>query len=117
MNATLREAHPAPLRGSSTLGHLGILTSMLGHPAGVAYYRALRDYTLERIQRTEPEQPNQKVRLYWMHLGPYFSTELVPHLEDDSGAVIAFEEVSTVWWDPLDEARPLHSLARKMLAM
>jgi benzoyl-CoA reductase/2-hydroxyglutaryl-CoA dehydratase subunit BcrC/BadD/HgdB len=115
--AALREAHPAPLRGSSMLGQLGVLTAMLGHPSGVAYYRALRDYTLERTKRSEPEQPNQKVRLYWMHLKPFFTTDLLPHMEDDLGAVVAFEELSTVWWDPLDEEQPLRSLARKMLAM
>jgi len=113
----MREADPAPLRGSAMLDQLGLLTSMFGHAAGVAYYRALRDYTLERIQRAEPEQANQKVRLYWMHLRPYFPSELCSHLEDDLGAVIAFEEASTIWWDALDEEQPLPSLARKMLAM
>jgi benzoyl-CoA reductase/2-hydroxyglutaryl-CoA dehydratase subunit BcrC/BadD/HgdB len=114
--AELREARPAPLRGSALLDQLGILTSMFGHPAGVTYYRALRDYTLERIRRAEPEQVNQRVRLYWMHLKPYFPTELLPHMEDDLGAAIAFEETSFVWWDTLDEEQPLRSLARKMLA-
>lgn len=66
--AALRETNPAPLRGSAMLDQLGMLTSMFGHPAGVAYYRALRDYTLERVRRGEPEQANQRVRLYRMHL-------------------------------------------------
>ncbi len=114
--AALREARPAPLRGSALLDQLGILTSMFGHPAGVTYYRALRDYTLGRIQGNEAEQANQRVRLYWMHLKPYFPTELLPHMEDDLGAVIAFEEASSVWWDALDEERPLRSLARKILS-
>ena len=113
--ATLREAHPAPLRGSSMLGELGNLTSMFGHPAGVAYYRALLDYVKERIHRAGPEQAMQKVRLYWMHLGPYYQTDFLPHLEDGMGAVIAFEELSTIWWGKLDEEKPLRSLARKML--
>jgi benzoyl-CoA reductase/2-hydroxyglutaryl-CoA dehydratase subunit BcrC/BadD/HgdB len=113
----LREADPAPLRGSSMLGQLGILTSIFGHPAGVAYYRALRDYVQERIQRAEPEQEKQKIRLYWMHLGPNYSNELLSHLEDDLGVVIAFEETSTLWWDELDPEQPFRSLARKMLAM
>jgi benzoyl-CoA reductase/2-hydroxyglutaryl-CoA dehydratase subunit BcrC/BadD/HgdB len=111
----LREAQPAPLRGSAMLGQLGILTSIFGHPAGGDYYQALRDYTLERIERTDPEQTNQKVRLYWMHLKPYFMTELLSHLEDNLGAVIAFEESSNVWWDKLDEEDPIPSLARKIL--
>ena len=112
----LREAHPAPLRGSSMLGELGNLTSLFGHPAGVAYYGALRDYIQERIGRAEPEQANQKVRLYWMHLGPNYETDFIPHLEDDLGAVIAFAEAGTLWWEKLDEEEPLRSLARKMLS-
>jgi benzoyl-CoA reductase/2-hydroxyglutaryl-CoA dehydratase subunit BcrC/BadD/HgdB len=114
--ACLREAHPAPLRGSDMLGHLGNLTSMFGHPDGVAYYHALRDYTLERIQHADPEQANQKVRLYWMHLGPNYQTDFLAHLEDDLGGVIAFEETGTVWWEELNEEQPFRSLARKMLA-
>jgi benzoyl-CoA reductase/2-hydroxyglutaryl-CoA dehydratase subunit BcrC/BadD/HgdB len=114
--ATLREAHPAPLRGSSMLGELGNLTSLFGQPAGVAYYRALRDYVQERIGRAGPEQTDQRVRLYWMHLGPQYETDFLPHLEDDLGAVIAFEEFSTVWWEGLDEKEPIRSLARKMLS-
>ena len=113
--AELRAAHPAPLRGSAMLGGLGILTSVFGHPAGVDYYRTLRDYTLERTQRADPEQANQKLRLYWMHLGPNYQTDFLPHLEDDLGAVIAFEEYSAVWWDELDGEQPLRSLARKVL--
>jgi len=114
--AALREAQPAPLRGSGMMDQLAMVTSIFGHPAGVAYYRALRDYAAERVQRAEPEQANQRVRLYWMHLGPYFATELFPHLEDDLGGVITFEELSSVWWDELDEDEPLRSLARKMVA-
>ncbi len=77
--AQLRETQPAPLRGSSLLGQLAMLTSMFGHPAGVAYYRALRDYTRERIHNGQPEQENQKVRLYWMHLGALlFDLALTP---------------------------------------
>jgi benzoyl-CoA reductase/2-hydroxyglutaryl-CoA dehydratase subunit BcrC/BadD/HgdB len=114
--ATLREAQPAPLRGSAMLDQLGILSAIFGHPSGVTYYRALRDYTADRIQRAEPEQTNQKARIYWMHLKPFYPSELLSHLEDDLGAVIAAEEASSIWWDELDEQQPLRSLARKILA-
>jgi benzoyl-CoA reductase/2-hydroxyglutaryl-CoA dehydratase subunit BcrC/BadD/HgdB len=113
--AALREAHPAPLRGSAMLDQLGILSSILGHPHGVTYYRALRDYAADRIHRAEPEQANQKARIYWMHLKPYYPSELLSHLEDDLGAVIAAEEASSIWWDEMDERQPLRSLARKIL--
>jgi hypothetical protein len=51
----LWEADPDPLRGSTILCQLGILTSIFGHPSGVAYYQTLRDYTRERVQRAETE--------------------------------------------------------------
>jgi len=114
--ATLREAHPAPVRGSSMIGELGNLAALFGHAVGVAHYQSLRDYVRERINCAQPEQAIQKVRLYWMHLGPTYQTDFLPHMEDDLGAVIAFEEFSAVWWDRLDEAQPTRSLARKILS-
>ncbi len=115
--AMLREAQPAPLRGSGMRDQLGMLTAMFGHPSGIRYYQTLRDYTRQRITSSQPEQTLQRVRLYWMHLMPYFESELLSHLEDDLGGVVAWEEVSTIWWDELDERDPLRSLARKMVSL
>lgn len=111
----LRVARPAPLRGGPMLGVLGLGLWVLGHPDGVAHFRAWRDYTAERVSRRDPEQPNQKVRLFWLHLRPFAESGLIEHLENDLGAVIAFEEHNTIWWDELDEARPLRALAAKIL--
>ena len=112
----LRVARPAPLCGGPMLGVLGVGLWILGHRDGVAHFRAWRDYTAERVQRRDPEQPNQKVRLFWLHLRPFAESGLIEHLENDLGAVIAFEEHNTIWWDELDEARPLRALAAKILS-
>ncbi len=112
----LRAARPAPLRGSNMIAQIGITVMLFGSPFGVEYHRALRDYVRERVTTHTPEQPLQKRRLYWMHLRPYYTTDLMAHLEDRLGMVIAFEEMSSIWWERLDEERPLESLARKMLA-
>ncbi len=105
------------LRGSGMRDQLAMLTAMFGHPSGIRYYQALRDYTHQRIASNQPEQNTQRVRLYWMHLMPYFESELLTHLEDDLGGVIAWEEISTIWWEELDEREPLRALARKMLSL
>lgn len=112
----LRAARPAPLRGSTMIAQLGLTVMLFGTSFGIEYHEALRDQVRERVATRTPEQQNQKVRLYWMHLRPYFATDFMEHLEDDLGAVIAFEELSSIWWERLDEERPLRSLARKMLA-
>ncbi len=112
----LRAARPAPLRGSDMIAQIGLTVMVFGSPFGVAYYQAMRDYVRERVTTHTPEQPLQKSRLYWMHLRPYYTTDLMTHLEDRLGVVIAFEEMSSIWWERLDEERPIESLARKMLA-
>lgn len=113
--ASLRRVQPAPVRGSVMMDQLAVLSSMFGHRAGVHYYQRLRDYVQQRIRRGQPEQTNQRTRLYWMHLQPYYPSPLIAHLEDNLGGVIAYEEPSTVWWQELDEEQPLRALAAKML--
>lgn len=113
---TLRAARPAPLRGSGMIAQLGLTAMLFGTPWGVDYHRALREYVRSRVSGHMSEQTNQKTRVYWMHLRPYFSTDLITHVEDDLGVVIAFEESSEIWWEQLNEERPWNALARKMLA-
>jgi benzoyl-CoA reductase/2-hydroxyglutaryl-CoA dehydratase subunit BcrC/BadD/HgdB len=83
----------------------------------VEFYRALRDYTQDLVSRQASEQDNQRYRLYWMHLKPYFPSDLMAWLEDELGVVIVFEEASNVWWEPLDEQRPLRAVAERMLSV
>jgi benzoyl-CoA reductase/2-hydroxyglutaryl-CoA dehydratase subunit BcrC/BadD/HgdB len=113
----LRSADPAPLRGSSQLNQLALIVTAFGTPDAVAFYRALRYYTQELVYRQASEQENQRYRLYWMHLKPYFPTDLMAWLEDELGVVIVFEEASNVWWEPLDEGRPLRAVAERMLSV
>ncbi len=111
-----RAARPAPLRGSEMISQIALTVMLFGTPFGVEYYGALRDYIQTRVTTQTPEQPQQKTRLYWMHLRPYFGAEFMAHLEDDLGAVIAFEEMSSIWWERMDETRPFHALAQKLLS-
>ena len=48
-------------------------------------------------------------------MGPNGESKIIPHLEEDLGAVIAFEEYSHVWWEPLDETRPLRGVAARLV--
>ena len=112
----LRRASPSPLRGSGMFGQLALIAFLFGSPHGVEYYRALRDYTHELVERGASEQANQRYRLLWLHLKPYYPNQLLAHLEDELGAAIVFEEMSLVWWDELDERRPLRALAEKILS-
>jgi benzoyl-CoA reductase/2-hydroxyglutaryl-CoA dehydratase subunit BcrC/BadD/HgdB len=113
----LRSAEPAPLRGSSQLNQLALIVTAFGTSDAVQFYRALRDYTQDLVSQGDSEQAHQRYRLYWMHLKPYFPTDLMSWFEDELGAVIAFEEASNVWWEPLDETQPLRAIAEKILSV
>jgi benzoyl-CoA reductase/2-hydroxyglutaryl-CoA dehydratase subunit BcrC/BadD/HgdB len=113
----LRRSYPAPLRGSSQLNQLALIVIAFGTSAAVEFYRALMDYTQDLVSRGASEQENQRYRLYWMHLRPYFPTDLMSWLEDELGVAIVFEEASNVWWKPLDEERPLRAAAEKILSI
>jgi benzoyl-CoA reductase/2-hydroxyglutaryl-CoA dehydratase subunit BcrC/BadD/HgdB len=113
----LRRSEPAPLRGSSQLNQLALIVTAFGTPDAVGFYRALRDYTQNLVSQGASEQEKQRYRLYWMHLKPYYRTDLMSWLEDELGVVIAFEEASNVWWEPLDEDRPMRSIADKILSV
>jgi benzoyl-CoA reductase/2-hydroxyglutaryl-CoA dehydratase subunit BcrC/BadD/HgdB len=111
----LRTSRPAPIRGEQMLRLSGLAFWLLGHPDGVAHFQAWRDYTADRVNRRDPEQPNQRIRLLWLHVGPHVESGLISHLENDLGAAVVFDEHNTFWWDELDEDRPLRSLAAKIL--
>lgn len=111
----LRANRPAPIRGEQMLRRSGLASWLLGHPDCVAHFRAWRDYTADRVERQEPEQPNQRIRLLWLHIGPCVESGIIAHLENDLGAAIVFEEHNTFWWEELDETQPLRSLAAKIL--
>ncbi len=113
----IRRAQPAPLRGSSQLNQLALIATAFGSPDAVEFYRALGEYSSALVAKGTPEQPNQRYRLYWMHLKPYFPTDLMAWLEDELGAAIVFEEASNVWWKPLDTKHPLRALADKILSV
>jgi len=64
----------------------------------------------------EVRRGRERTRLLWMQLKPYFKNSLFPYLESELGATVVFEEMSHVYWEPLDLADPYRSLARKVLS-
>ena len=85
---------------------------------------------LVELQRTlleELEEAKQAVerqigiddthRLVWLHLPPFYSSELMDFVELTCHAPVVFEEVNFVGWRALDPEEPYRSLARKLLTV
>jgi len=112
----LRLRHPLLLDGRDALGHLSVLASAPGHPAGERFYRELAAELRERAEAAEGGSNGERVKkLLWMHLKPYYPHRLFEHLEEHGGRIVC-EEYNRCFWGEMDPRRPFYSLARKLAA-
>ncbi|MEF8888609.1 MAG: acyl-CoA dehydratase activase [Desulfohalobiaceae bacterium] len=107
-----RRAEGCPLYGREAFT-FGLLSLML---SGTSF---LRDRCLEMTEylRTRSSPPdNPHYRILWLLTYPYHQQSPISWLEEECGVLAVADELSYVFWNPLDPARPHESLAEKMLA-
>ncbi len=114
----LRKSPFSPLLGARALGFM--LPSHMLHGSSLAeeFYSRLAAELREKILAQEKigTQPEEKIRLLWLELKPYFKNEIPAAIETNSGVKIVFEETNYVYWEPLDPHRPYESLAIKLIS-
>lgn len=111
----MRRRVPALLRGSEMLNYLYLFFAGQGSREAAEVLACLVK-ELSAREAVPREGKREKHRLLWLHLKPYYKGELMDCLENKEGAVLAFEEMSHVYWSPLELEEPFQSLARKILA-
>ena len=74
----------------------------------------MRQEVAAKVEGNEGEQ--ERFRILWLQLKPYYSNVLMNFVENKMGAVLACEEMSYVYWQPLNPGQPFISLARKVLS-
>lgn len=108
-----RKASPSPLAGERALDFLWLGFMGQGSAAAARVYRQLAEELESRAACGRGALAEQKYRLLWLHLKPYYPVEFW-RLLAAAGAVLAFEEYSHVYWLELTPETPWSSLARKM---
>ena len=114
----LRQKVPSPLGGEEGLSYFYLTLLGQGHPETPEIYRTLEE-ELQKIVDGEVENPEgkeERFRLIWLHLRPYYSSEMIAYLEKELGHKIVAEEMNYVYWPPLDAEKPFLSLAEKVLS-
>ncbi len=111
-----RRHSPAPWRGAEALNYVALFMWAWGSPWLVRFYSDLARHIAEVVERGEYPVANERHRLLWLNLRPYYRTSLLDYIEKECGASIAFEEYSWPYWDGLDERNPYRSIARKMIS-
>ncbi len=105
---------PAVIRGAKALDFSSVLLNIWGSNEAVDIFRTL----YEEVGRKSSEGglPNEKYRIGWVHLRPYYDNTIINYLEENCGAYIVVEENNYIFWDELDSDNPLESIAEKLLA-
>jgi benzoyl-CoA reductase/2-hydroxyglutaryl-CoA dehydratase subunit BcrC/BadD/HgdB len=110
--AQLRRNRPCPFYGRAAFSLAIRSLLMMGTPF-------LSDCYADLVQEAESKHPDdlkgERFRVAWLLAYPYFQDNFVAWLEGEQGVRVVTEEFSHVFWDPLDPAQPMKSLARKML--
>lgn len=105
---------PALTRGIRMLDFSSVLLNIWGTEESVDVFRTL--YCELEQKAAEGGMKNEKYRLGWVHLRPYYDNTIINYLEDECGAYIVAEENNYIFWDELDPENPFESIAAKLLA-
>src|SRR5690606_32228934 len=81
-----------------------------------SFYDVLFQEIQENVDRNKGLNENNEVRILWLHqLRPYYPNIIFQTLSEHR-AVIAFEEMSEIYWPEHEPVNPFFSLAQKMNA-
>jgi benzoyl-CoA reductase/2-hydroxyglutaryl-CoA dehydratase subunit BcrC/BadD/HgdB len=111
----LRQAVPSPMKGSEALGHLYMIGLGFGSKKTVEIYRSMANELEKREQKKFTPLGEEKYRLLWLHIRPYFRNRLFHYLEMEQKASIAFEETNHIFWPELDPKHPFKSVAQRLV--
>jgi len=113
----LRKLSPVPLSGWNALSYiLYMYFASFGTADSLSFYKLLLQEIEKNAKENKRKPRNREIRILWLHqLRPYYPNIILKTLTAHN-AVIAFEEMSHIYWPEHDLNRPYFSLAKKMYA-
>lgn len=111
----LRRAVPSPMRGSEAIGYLYMIGLAFGSKQAVDIYHSMAKELEKRVKNKFTPLGEEKYRLLWLHIRPYFPSHLFHYLEKERKASIAFEEINHIYWPELDPEKPFRSVAQRLV--
>ncbi len=112
----MRQAVPTPMRGSEALGYLYLIGLGFGAKQTLAIYRTMAQELRKRVAKKFTPIEEEKYRLLWLHIKPYFRNNLFRYLERERKAAIVFDEINYIFWPELDPQRPFYSVAQRLVS-
>jgi len=107
----------SPLTGSDALGLIVQNYLIYGTDECEEFYDLLiKDIKRGTAVNRAKRQDDNKTKILWLELKPYFSGDLLTNMENNLNVKIIFEEISHLFWDEMDPNKPYESLARKLIS-
>jgi benzoyl-CoA reductase/2-hydroxyglutaryl-CoA dehydratase subunit BcrC/BadD/HgdB len=110
----LRKNIPCPMDARDAFSAVYFMLSTPGSQEAVDFYTQLRDELRERVKDGIGTVEDERFRLVWDNLPPWYNLRIFEHL-NTLGAVVVAEVFSHTWTGNLDSENPYESLARKYL--
>ena len=115
----LRKVIPSPMGLVDGLNALFALIQLPGSKTGVQLFRDLRDELADRVKNKQGVIPEEKLRLLWVGIPPFYNLGILNYPEQYGGVVIKgmAEYLAGGAFDPrlLNPDKPLESLATKVI--
>jgi len=109
-----RKTIPTPMDARDAFSAVFFMLCVPGTLMAVDFYKKLRDEIRERAESRFGIIENERYRLIWDNLPPWFNLRFFEYLNSLRAVVVA-ETFSHVWMGRLDPSKPLESLAKKYL--
>ncbi len=109
----MRRAVPAPF-SAAEIGIMFVMVTRQGTQQAVDFLEAVRDEVAEKVANKEGVIPDERFRLFWDNIPPWYNMGLLNYPEQYGGVVVA-ETYSAAWSWRMDPADPMRSLAMKSL--
>ena len=110
----LRKNIPCPMDARDAFSAVFFMLSIPGSQLAVDFYTQLRDELRQRVKDGVGAIENERFRLVWDNLPPWYNLKIFEYL-NSLGAVVVAEVFSHTWTGSLDPENPYESLARKYL--
>ncbi|TAL31042.1 MAG: 2-hydroxyacyl-CoA dehydratase [Spirochaetes bacterium] len=108
-----RKSIPTPF-SAAEIGIMFVMVTRQGTQTAVDYLTRVRDEVRERALSKIGVIENEKVRLFWDNIPPWYNMGLLNYFETMGGVMVA-ETYSAAWSLRLDVKNPIETLAMKSL--
>ncbi len=107
----LRRNRPCPLNSPDMFVHMALIVTLRGTETAYKYYQDMLAQVKERVDAGIGAVENERYRLLWDHIPPWYALRDFFDFCAEQGACFAVDTYTNVWQGSFDPDRPLESLA------